>query len=114
MADFYDDPATGKLFLCGAAGGGGSEYRGLATESDIRNHPEAYRAYLDAKKAVADRVQREDAAEIEELTDEQAAIEAKIEAFAAAHHLTVNAPQGEQIGTGGASESAKNEEKITS
>jgi hypothetical protein len=86
MAEFYDDPATGKLWLRGAAGGGSSEYHGPASETDIRNHPDAYRSYTDTKQAVADRVRR--AAEaIVELNAEEAVIEEKIaEAKTIAEH----------------------------
>jgi len=47
MADFYDHPETGKFMLRAPALGG--EYHGLATETDIRNHPDAYQSYLHAK-----------------------------------------------------------------
>ncbi len=72
MAEFYDDPATGKTFLRGAAGGGGSEYNGPATDSDIRQHPEAHRAYLDAKAAAK---RAEEADEAEEAVAEPEAVD---------------------------------------
>lgn len=58
-AAFYDHPVTGKLHLRAPAGGGGSEYDGLATETDIRNHPEAHQRYHHEKRIAADHAARE-------------------------------------------------------
>lgn len=78
MAEFYDDPQTGRLMLRGAAGGGGSEFNGLASDSDTRTHGDAYRRYQDAKHAAADRAKREASDAVEQLKAEEAEIEKKI------------------------------------
>ncbi len=70
MAEFYEHPETGKLHFRGTAGGGNSTYDGVATESDMRNYPEAHahhvaskeRAKADVDAMAADEVDIDEAA----------------------------------------------------
>lgn len=93
MARFYDHPVTGKLHFSSPAGGAGggitSVFDAPATPADLAAYPLQHARYMNDKRAAAEKVEADAAAETEtaKVVDEVKAAVADVDKVLA--HQTV-------------------------